>query len=125
MSRSGTRNVCGTGTGDGISSAGRCTTGTDAGISFFSAGGLAVFWGSAISAGDASLLAFSGCVSTNCGFGEPASIESRASGGTASMSDFLFILVDLIKEPVDFFCTLFGSRQPAQSVYLLILLDSP
>jgi hypothetical protein len=106
MSRSGTRNVFGTGTGDGISSAGRCTTGADAGISFFSAGALAVFWGPATSAGDASLL-------------------GRASGGTASMSDFLFILVGLIKESVDFFCALFGSRQPAQSVYLLILLDNP
>jgi NADPH-dependent 2,4-dienoyl-CoA reductase/sulfur reductase-like enzyme len=83
-----------TGTGDGVSSAGRCTTGADAGISFFSAGALAVFWESATSAGDASLLAFSGCASTNCGLGEPASIESRASGGTASMRDFLFILVE-------------------------------
>ncbi len=72
-------------------------TGTDAGISFFSAGSIAVFGSSGTSAGDAPPSAFSGCVCTNCGFGVPASIKSRASGDTASMSDFLFILVDLIE----------------------------
>jgi hypothetical protein len=30
------------------------------------------------------------------GSGVPAKVKSRASGGTASMSDFLFILVDMI-----------------------------
>src|SRR5271169_5941391 len=64
-------------------------------ISFFSAGSIAAFGGSGTSAGDVFPSAFSDCVCTNCGFGVPASIESRASGDTASISKFLFILVDL------------------------------
>ncbi len=81
--------------------------------------------GSGTSAGDAFPSAFSGCVSTNCGLGVPAPVKSRASGDTVSMSDFLFILVDLTEYIVDFLCAPVGSGQPTRSVYPLILLDSP
>ena len=97
-SRCGSRNVCGTSTGNGISPAGWCTTGAAAemGISFFSTEAITVSAGSGTSAVDSSL-ASSGCACTNCGFGVPASIKSRASGDTASISDFLFIKVDLVE----------------------------
>src|ERR1700722_18475423 len=85
----------------------------------------AVFGASGTSAGDAFPSAFSGCVSTDCGFGVPAPVQSRASGGAVSISDFLFILVDLTEYTVDFLCAPVGSRQPTRSVYPLILLDSP
>jgi hypothetical protein len=57
--------------------------------------------------------------------GVPAPVKSRASGDTVSMSDFLFILVDLTEYIVDFLCAPVGSGQPTRSVYPLILLDSP
>src|ERR1700676_5193386 len=86
----------------------------------------ALFFGvSGTSGGDAFPSAFSGCVRTDCGFGVPAPVKSRASGDTASMSDFLFILVDLTVYIVDFLCAPVGSRQPTRSIYPLILLASP
>jgi hypothetical protein len=48
----------------------------------------------------------------DCGFGAPAPAKSGVSGGTVSMSDLLFILVDLTEYIVDFLCAPVGSRQP-------------
>jgi hypothetical protein len=62
ISRCGSRNVCGTNTGDG-------------------------------------------------GFGVPAPLKSRVSGGTDPMGDFLFILFDLTEYIVDLLCAPVGSRQ--------------
>jgi hypothetical protein len=69
------------------------------GISVFSGEAITVFTGgSATSAADDSSPSISsGFACTNCGFGVPASIKSRAAGDTASISDFLFIKVDLLE----------------------------
>jgi hypothetical protein len=62
-----------------------------------------------------------GTKSRDCGFAVPAPVKSHASGGTVSMSDFLFILVDLTESIVDFLCAPVGSWLPTRSVYPLYL----
>lgn len=44
----------------------------------------------------------------DCGFGVPATVKSCTSGGTGSMSDFLFILVDLTEYIVEILCASVG-----------------